>query len=71
MRLGNHLSSLTTPKLEYIKPLLNLSEDEIVVFDMLCKRKSRLQIADKLSLSTRTIDRLITRIKDKLLTVYE
>lgn len=71
MRLGNYLSMLTTPKLEYIKPQLNLSDEEEVIFDMLSRRKSRIQIADRLNVSTRTVDRLISRVQKKMLTIYE
>ena len=71
MRLGSYLSMLTTPKLEYIKPQLNLSDEEEVIFDMLSRRKSRIQIADRLNVSTRTVDRLISRVQKKMLTIYE
>ena len=69
MRLGNHLSSLTTPKLEYLKEQLNLSDDETAVFDMLSRRKSINEISQRLNLSMRTTDRIIARIKSKLLTL--
>ena len=37
MRLGKYLSSLTKPELEELKEQLNLSDDELLVFDNLSK----------------------------------
>jgi len=71
MRLGNYLSMLTTPELEHIKPLLNLSDEELKAFDMLSNHKSRIQISSALNISPRTTDRIIARIRHKLLTIYE
>ena len=66
MRLGIYLSGLTTPKLEHTKELLNLSDDEEKIFDMLAKRKNITEIANRLGMSTRTVDREISRIKSKM-----
>lgn len=66
MTLGNQLSMLTTPKLEQTKVYLNLSDEEERVFDLLSKRKSIGEIALRLNVSTRTVDRVVFRIKEKL-----
>lgn len=66
MTLGNQLSMLTTPKLEQTKSYLNLSDEEEKVFDLLSKRKSIGEIALRLNVSTRTVDRVVFRIKKKL-----
>lgn len=66
MRLGCYLSTMTLPKLEHTKSQLNLSEDEEKIFDMLSKRRSINEISLALGMSTRTIDREIHRIKEKL-----
>lgn len=66
MRLGNYLSSLTAPKLEHIILQLNLSDDEEQIFYLLSKKKSIQEIADRLGMSTRSVDREIARIRAKL-----
>ena len=66
MRLGYYLSSLTAPKLEHIKLLLNLSEDQEEIFVLLSKNKSIQEIANRLGMSTRTVDREIAKIKHKM-----
>lgn len=66
MTLRNRLSIMTQPKLEHTKAALNLSDEESKVFDMLSKRSSIDEIALKLNVSTRTVDRMISRIKTKL-----
>lgn len=69
MTLGSYLSTLTKPKLEHTKETLNLSKDEEEVFDMLSKRNSITEIAYRLNVSTRTVDRIIKRIRYKLSSV--
>lgn len=66
MTLGNQLSLMTTPKLEHTKSLLNLSDEELQVFNLLARRKSVKEISLTLKLSTRTVDRIIKRIRLKL-----
>ena len=66
MRLGCYLSSMTLPKLEHTKTYLNLSDEEEKVFDLLAKRKSIGEISLRLNVSTRTVDRIVFRIKEKL-----
>lgn len=69
MKLGSYLSTLNKPKLEHTKEELNLSQDEEEVFDLLAKRKSITEIACRLNVSTRTVDRIIKRIRYKLLSM--
>lgn len=61
-----NLSRYRKSELEEMKSDANLTEDEAIVFEMLSKGKSILQIADRMSVSTRTVDRLIRGIKNKL-----
>lgn len=60
------LSKFTTPKINYLKENLNLTEDEEIVFDMLSKHKTRIQIADRLQMSIRTVDNRVKDIKMKI-----
>lgn len=66
MRLGKYLSSLTKPELEELKEQLNLSDNELVVFDNLSKDRSKVTIADKCLVSVSTIDNRIKSINSKL-----
>lgn len=66
MRLGFYLSTLQKPELERIKEILNLTDEQTEVFDMLSKRKSIEEISLKVGMSTRTVDREIKRIKNKI-----
>ena len=66
MRLGKYLSSLTKPELEYLKEQLNLSDDELLVFDNLSKNRSKVTIADNCLVSVSTIDNRIKDINSKL-----
>ena len=66
MRLGKYLSSLTKPELEYLKEQLNLSDDELLVFDNLSKNRSKVTIADNCLVSVSTIDNRIKSINSKL-----
>ena len=66
MRLGKYLSSLTKPELEELKEQLNLSDNELVVFDNLSKDRSKVTIADKSLVSVSTIDNRIKNINSKL-----
>lgn len=66
MRLGNYLSSLTKPELEELKDLLNLTDDEIEVFNGLSKGRSRTRIADDCLCATSTVDNRVKAIGNKL-----
>lgn len=61
-----NLSRYKTSDLQKIKEDANLTEDEEMIYYMLSKGKSIIQIADKMNLSTRTIDRRIRDMKEKL-----
>ena len=60
------LHKLTQSKLDDYKLRSNFTEDEEITFDMLSKGKSINEIATRLSVSTRTVDRRIADIKSKI-----
>ena len=60
------LHRLTQSKLDDYKLRSNFTEDEELTFDMLSKGKSISEIATRLSVSTRTVDRRIADIKSKI-----
>ena len=66
MRLGKYLSSLTKPELEELKPLLNLTDNELEVFSLLSAGKSNYYIADKICVCERTVNRISQKITCKL-----
>ena len=39
MRLGMYLTSLTKPELEELRERLNLTDDELLIFDLLSRGK--------------------------------
>lgn len=61
------LSKLTTPKINYLRENLNLTEDEEKIFNMLSKGKTIVEISMKTRMSEPTVSRRIRRIKDKIL----
>lgn len=66
MRLGMYLTSLTKPELEGLRERLNLTDDEIIIFDLLSRGKSNTCICDKCVLSSSALDRKISKIKAKI-----
>lgn len=66
MRLGKYLSSLTKPELEELKEQLNLSDEELKVFENLSKNRSKVNTADNCLVSVSTIDNRIKSIETKL-----
>lgn len=70
MRLGKYLSSLTKPELEELKKQLNLTESESEVYDMLSVGKSNTNIADKICVCDRTINRISQKIMNKIHRVW-
>ena len=66
MRLGKYLSSLTKPELEELKGLLNLTDEEEMVFIGLSKGRSKTRIADDCMVSTSTVDNRIKAIGNKV-----
>jgi DNA-binding NarL/FixJ family response regulator len=67
MRLGNYLSSLTKPELEELKELLNLTEDEEIIFKWLSKGRNKTQVAIDCMVSISTVDNRIRAISGKLI----
>jgi DNA-binding NarL/FixJ family response regulator len=65
-RLGKYLSSLTKPELEELKDQLNLTDDEMMVFEQLSKGRSRIAIADNCQISERTVSNKSECIVKKL-----
>ena len=66
MRLGKYLSSMTKPELEELRELLNLTDEEEVVFVQLSKGRNKTCIADNCMISTSTVDNRIKAITNKL-----
>ena len=64
--LGKYLSSLTKPELEELKELLNLTEEEELVFNYLAKGKSKVSIADGCLDSVGTVSKRISAIQSKV-----
>lgn len=65
MAFGKYLSSLTKPELEDYKEQLNLTDDELEIFNFLCRGKNTTEISLKLNISSATVDRKIKTIKTK------
>ena len=66
MRLGKYLTSLTKPELEELKSNLNLTEDQLKIFELLLKGGSRDFIADKINVSPATVGNRIGEIVKKI-----
>ena len=66
MRLGKFLSSLTKPELEELKEVLNLSEEQECIFDLMSKGRSNIYICEQCMLSSSSLDRKISEIKCKV-----
>ncbi len=65
-RLGKYLSSLTKPELEELKELLNLTDEEELVFMELAKGRSRVSTSDKCLVSCSTVSNRIKAIQNKI-----
>ena len=61
-----NLSRYKTSELERMASDANLTQDEEMIYKMLSKGKSRVQIADKMNISVPTVDRRIRDIKLKI-----
>lgn len=68
-RLGNYLSSLTKPELEEIIEQCNFSDEEVIIFNMLSKRKGIIEISMEVGVSQKTIDRRVVDMKKKIIKV--
>ena len=60
------LSELTKPELDRIRENANFTEDEETVFDMVSRGKTIVEIADRINVSERTVDRHIAKVKLKI-----
>ena len=60
------LSELTKPELEKIKENANFTDEELRIFKLLSQDKSITDIAVRMSTSSRTINRKISKIKQKI-----
>lgn len=60
------LSGLTKPELEEIKENANFTDEELRIFKLLSQDKSITDIAVRMSASSRTINRKISKIKQKI-----
>lgn len=61
-----NLSKYTKPEIDKLRIDLNLTDDELAVFDRLAKGKSVVSIAMDIGMCTRAVDKRIKSIKDKL-----
>lgn len=61
-----NLSYLSKKQVEEYKSKINFLDDESEIFDMLVKNYSIVKIADTLKMSTRSVDRRIRNIKNKM-----
>lgn len=61
-----NLSFLSKEQSEEYKNKMNLTEDEEQIFDMLTKNYSVVKIASIMQMSTRTVDRRIKSIREKI-----
>ena len=71
MRLGKYLSSLTKPELELIIKNANFTDDEQKIFELLTKDRCITEIAIRLCVCERTINRPIKSIDNKVSKVGE
>ena len=60
------LSELTKPELEKIKENANFTDEELRIIKLLSQDKSITDIAVRMSASSRTINRKISKIKQKI-----
>ena len=66
MRLGKYLSSLTKPELENLKENCGFTENEIIIFKMLCNEFGAIEISEKMNISIPTVNRRIKNIREKI-----
>lgn len=60
------LSKYAKPKIDEWREILNLTEQEEVVFNMLAKGHTIIEISEKTTLSERTVSRRIMSISNKM-----
>ena len=66
MRLGKYLTTLTKPELEELKEMMNLTDDDELVFCQLSKGRSKIMVADNCRISISSVDSRIKAISFKL-----
>lgn len=66
MRLGKYLTSLTKSELEELKDELNMTDDEILVFDQISHGRSIVATADRCNIATSTVSNRIKNISKKV-----
>ena len=71
MRMGKFLSSLTKPELEEIVTNANFTDEEQKIFELLAKDRCISEIASKLCVCERTINRRIKNMESKISKVGE
>lgn len=59
-------SELTKPELEKILENANFTEEEVRIFKLLSRNFTQKEIAHRLSMSTRTLERRVRNIKNKI-----
>lgn len=67
MRLADYLRSLDKPGVDEKVNICGFTKEEEKIIYFLFEGKSRVEIAQSLQISTRTLDRRISRIKNKML----
>lgn len=67
MSLAKELSNLLQPEVDEKIKICNFTEEEEKIFYLMAKKKTRVEIAQILQVSTRTLDRRISHIKNKML----
>lgn len=65
MRLGKYLSSLTTSELDELRQQLNLTDDELKVFNELSKGRCSVAVSERCGISTSTVSNRIKGIVTK------
>ena len=65
-KLGKYLSSLTKPELEELKELLNLTDEEELVFKELSRGRSRVSVSDKCMVPCSTDSNRVRSIQNKI-----
>ncbi len=71
MRLGMYLTSLTKPELEELRNSLNLTDDELMVFDELTKGRTKTEISIKCIIAVSTVSNRIKAINNKIYRLKE
>ncbi len=59
-------SELTKPELDFILKYANFTDDEEDIFKLLSRGKSITEIAEHIMICERTVNRKVTRIKEKI-----